>query len=190
MLTEFLRLSPCPPWWSQFHSPSISPLWCCFKPGASWNIHCLCLVLKAVQGSDVHSLLSLTYHIKNLVPFIHELSLQKKLNGLSSQGQMEGRTHVNRYYILFIYYPYRKKLSGLSGGGQTVVGDVGGGQYRMSASSRDGGDEYSSEASELDTRGSVSGRQMLFFFTICSTVLTFYLESATSSVMAIWFTLK
>ena len=27
---------------------------------------------------------------------------------------------------------------------------------RRSASSRDGGDEYSSEASELDTRGSVS----------------------------------
>ena len=47
----------------------------------------------------------------------------------------------------------RKKLS------YTAVPQVnsssGEGPFRMSASSRDGGDEYSSEASELDTLGTV-----------------------------------
>ena len=50
------------------------------------------------------------------------------------------------YSMPCLFVLFRKKMSGL--------GDEG--QYRMSASSRDGGDEYSSEASELDTYGTVS----------------------------------
>ena len=64
---------------------------------------------------------------------------------------MNGLGYKNKFNQIFmILFLFRKRFSN---SGAEIVPD---GTNGLSASSRDGGDEYSSEASELDASGTVS----------------------------------